>query len=204
MSTYFYAMMHRMRYINRWALMRNTQTENIQEHSLEVAVIVHALALARAAFYGEGRFCPSPERCVLFALYHDASEVMTGDLPTPVKYFSPDLQKAYQALEAKASRAMLEGVPEAFKEAYRPYLMPALQGEEDQAIMELVKAADTLSAYIKCLDEAEAGNREFDDAAKHIRKKLEAMELPELAWFMKEALPAYGQSIDQLRAQADV
>ena len=202
-SDYFYAMLHRMRLIKRWSLMRNTEVENVQEHSLEVAFLAHALALLRKHFFAEGRVEVSPERCVLLALYHDASEIITGDLPTPVKYFNPVLRDAFAEMEEEAVQMMLAGIPEQLQADYAPLLLPPEEGESEEwtEARRIVKAADTLSAYIKCLDELAVGNNEFKDAAQSTREKLASYDLPELEWFMEHTLPAYGATLDSLKQQ---
>ncbi len=164
MSNSFFAMIHRMRYINRWGLMRNTEPENISEHSLQVAVIAHALAVLRRRL-DDGRPPVDEGQAVLFALYHDASEILTGDLPTPVKYFNPAIREAYQAVESVAARKLLAMLPEDLAPGWEPYLLPNLDDPSVAATHQLVKAADRISAYIKCIDEEKAGNREFRQAS---------------------------------------
>src|SRR5215467_9407665 len=161
-----------MKFIRRWGLMHTTYSENIQEHSLRVAMIAHALAIIRVRMFG-GRI--SPERVALLALYHDAGEVLTGDLPAPVKYFSPEIRAAYRAIEAAAHHRLLALVPDQLKDDYRPLFLPA---EEERAQWELVKAADKICAYVKCLEEIAAGNGEFVQAEKSLRATVEALELP--------------------------
>ncbi len=191
MANEFYALMGRMRYITRWGLMRNTFSENVQEHSHQVAVLAHALALIRRDILGLPG--PDPDRCAVAALYHDASEILTGDLPTPIKYYNPDIKQAYKQVEHIAGNRLLEMLPEKLRQSYRPWVM-----EEDESVMPTVKAADKLSAYIKCLEEQKAGNTEFDSAAWQTRKALEAMKLPELDWFLKECLVPFTLNLDQM------
>lgn len=200
---FFFAMLHRMRHIRRWSLMRNTQSENIQEHSLEVAYLAHALALLRRHLCPDAQYLPSPERCVMLALYHDASEMITGDLPTPVKYFNPVLRDAFKDMEKEAERQLLAGVPEAIRKDYAPILCPDTEDPEVREALRIVKAADTLSAYIKCLDERRAGNTEFKDAEQSIREKLSSYELPELDWFMEHTLPSFELTLDELRSAGE-
>lgn len=183
--------------------MRNAIPENIQEHSLEVAYLVHALALLRQNQFSEGRICPPPETCVLLALYHDAQEMMTGDLPTPVKYFNEGLRTAFGELEKEATQMMLAGIPESVREHYRPLLEETTQDPLTQEAHRLVKAADTLSAYIKCLDESRAGNPEFKDAERVTLEKLKAYDLPEVSWFLEQVIPTFGLTLDQLRQTAE-
>ena len=191
MANEFYALMGRMRYITRWGLMRNTFSENVQEHSHQVAVLAHALALIRRDILGlKGA---DPDKCAVAALYHDASEILTGDLPTPIKYYNPDIKQAYKQVEHIAGNRLLEMLPEKLRQSYRPWVM-----EEDESVMPTVKAADKLSAYIKCLEEQKAGNTEFDSAAWQTRKALEAMKLPELDWFLKECLVPFTLNLDQM------
>ena len=191
MANEFYALMGRMRYITRWGLMRNTFSENVQEHSHQVAVLAHALALIRRDILGLPG--PDPDRCAVAALYHDASEILTGDLPTPIKYYNPDIKQAYKQVEHIAGNRLLEMLPEKLRQNYRPWVM-----EEDESVLPTVKAADKLSAYIKCLEEQKAGNTEFDSAAWQTRKALEAMKLPELDWFLKECLVPFTLNLDQM------
>jgi 5'-deoxynucleotidase len=191
MANEFYALMGRMRYITRWGLMRNTFSENVQEHSHQVAVLAHALALIRRDILGIPG--PDPDKCAVAALYHDASEILTGDLPTPIKYYNPDIKQAYKQVEHIAGNRLLEMLPEKLRQSYRPWVM-----EEDESVLPTVKAADKLSAYIKCLEEQKAGNTEFDSAAWQTRKALEAMKLPELDWFLKECLVPFTLNLDQM------
>ena len=191
MANEFYALLGRMRYITRWGLMRNTFSENIQEHSHQVAVLAHALALIRRDILGLPG--PDPDKCAVAALYHDASEILTGDLPTPIKYYNPDIKQAYKQVEHIAGNRLLEMLPEKLRQSYRPWVM-----EEDESVLPTVKAADKLSAYIKCLEEQKAGNTEFDSAAWQTRKALEAMKLPELDWFLKECLVPFTLNLDQM------
>ena len=201
MSNNFFAMMHRMRYINRWSLMRNTEQENIQEHSLQVAIIAHALAVLRRKYYAEGRVAVDEQAIVLLAIYHDASEILTGDLPTPVKYFNPAIREAYQAVEKVATAKLLSMLPDELVPAWKNVLEPDLDDPVTAAAMQLVKAADRISAYIKCLDEEKAGNGEFREAAKTVRASLDEVEanLPEASHFIKHFLPSFCLSLDELR-----
>ena len=186
----FFALISRMRYITRWGLMRNTFTENVQEHSHMVAVLAHALALISRDVLGEPA---DPDRCAAAALFHDASEILTGDLPTPIKYDNPDIQSAYKQVEAVSCRKLLSMLPEALRPSYEPLLT-----ESDADVRKIVKAADKLSAHIKCLEELKAGNQEFASAAKQTRKALEKMQLPCLDWFMAHCLDAFSLDLDEL------
>ena len=191
MASEFYALMGRMRYITRWGLMRNTFSENIQEHSHQVAVLAHALALIRRDILKlEG---PDPDKCAVAALYHDASEILTGDLPTPSKYHNPHIKTAYKQVERIAGERLLEMVPEPLRQSYAPLIL-----EEDPAVTPIVKAADKLSAYIKCVEEQKAGNTEFDSAAAQTMAAMRQMKMPELDWFIAECLPAFALNLDQL------
>ena len=191
MANEFYALLGRMRYITRWGLMRNTFSENIQEHSHQVAVLAHALALIRRDILKlEG---PDPDRCAVAALYHDASEILTGDMPTPIKYYNPGIKDAYKQVERIAGERLLEMVPQELRDSYTHLVL-----EDDAQIEPIVKAADKLSAYIKCVEEQKAGNTEFDSAARTILGALQALNLPELNWFMEKCLPAYSLDLDQL------
>lgn len=203
MNAYFYSMLHRMRHIQRWSLMRNTEKENILEHSIEVAYLTHALILIREKLYPESDLHPEMDTAVLLALYHDVAEMITGDLPTPVKYFNPGLRSEFQNLEDEARRMMLRGIPEALRDSYETLLFPPKESPEDKEALRFVKAADTLSAYIKCLDERNAGNREFISAEAEILRKLKDYQLPELDYFMEHMLPAYQLTLDEMRREAE-
>jgi len=191
MANEFYALMARMRYITRWGLMRNTFSENIQEHSHQVAVLAHALALIRRDILKLSG--PDPDRCAVAALYHDASETLTGDLPTPIKYHNPDIKGAYKQVEQIACQRLISMLPEQLREAYAPLIT-----ESDAEVKPIVKAADKLSAYIKCIEEQKAGNADFDSAAKQTLKAMQAMNLPELDWFVENCLSGFSLDIDQL------
>ncbi len=191
MANEFYALLGRMRYITRWGLMRNTFSENIQEHSHQVSVLSHALALIRRdVLHLEG---PDPDRCAVAALYHDASEILTGDLPTPIKYYNPEIKSAYKQVEQIAGERLLSMLPQALRDSYAPLVL-----EEDQEITRVVKAADKLSAYIKCVEEQKAGNTEFDSAAKQTMCAMREMKMPELEWFLDNCLEPFSLNLDQL------
>ncbi len=190
MKTSFFALISRMRHIGRWGLMRNSAPENVQEHSHMVAVLAHALAVIRRDVYGKNA---DPNQCAAAALYHDASEIYTGDLPTPVKYHSPEIMQAYKQVEHTASDKLLRLLPDALRPAYIP-LLRDLPGD----VKELVKAADKLSAYIKCMEELAAGNNEFSQAARQTRAALEASPLPEVQYFMENCMPAFSLTLDEL------
>lgn len=186
----FFAYLNRLKLINRWSLMRNTQPENDAEHSLQVAMIAHAIAVIGCERYGRKI---DPEHVLALAVYHDATEVMTGDLPTPVKYYSEDLRGAYKRMENMAADRLLKMLPEDMQGTYAPYLR-----QEEETEKQIVKAADRIGAWIKCAEEKRAGNREFDYAAENVRKSLENQALPEVKDFMREFLPAYELTLDEL------
>lgn len=188
----FFAMLSRMKYINRWGLMRNTRPENICEHSHEVAVIAHALALLRNRRFG-GQVDAS--RAALLALYHDTSEILTGDLPTPVKYFNPAIKTAYKQVETVASRKLLSMLPDDLQQDYAPLLQP---DKTDAELWRIVKAADKISALIKCVEEQKAGNHEFVQAQQTLYASIAEMHLPEADCFLEECLPAYQLTLDEL------
>ena len=186
----FFALISRMRYIGRWGLMRNTFEENIQEHSHMVAVLAHGLALIQRDILHEPA---DPDRCASAALFHDASEILTGDLPTPIKYYNPDIKHAYKQIEAVSCEKLLGLLPEELCESYRPLLH-----ESDPDVARIVKAADKLSAYIKCVEELKAGNREFESAARQTREALTEMHLPCLDYFIAHFLDAFQLTLDEL------
>ena len=187
----FFAYISRMHYIGRWSLMRNSLPENVQEHSHMVAVIAHALgAIRRDVFH----IPCDPEEYAAVALYHDSSEILTGDLPTPIKYYSQDIRAAYQEVEDIACRKLLATLPQELQAAFRPLI----KGETEERCHDLVKAADKLSAYIKCIEERRAGNDEFISAEKQTRKLLEQSPLPEVRYFMEHFIPAFELNLDEL------
>lgn len=186
----FFAMLSRMKNIDRWQLMRNTKTENICEHSHDVAVLVHALALLHNRRFGGS---VNAEKCVLLALYHDATEILTGDMPTPVKYDNPALQQAFQQLEAVAADKLISKLPEDLRADYEPLLHP-----DDAEEKRLLKAADRLAALIKCIEELKQGNREFETARVAIEESIRALDLPAATCFLEEFLPAYELTLDEL------
>ena len=191
MANEFYALMGRMRYITRWGLMRNSFVENVQEHSHQVAVLAHALALIRRdILHMDG---PDPDRCAVAALYHDASETLTGDMPTPIKYYNTDIKAAYKKVEQIAGQRLLTMLPPELVDSYEAYIM-----ESDEAVDSIVKAADKLSAHIKCLEEQKAGNMEFDSAARQTWDAMKELRSPELNWFLEHCLPAFSLNLDQL------
>ena len=190
MSFPFFAYLSRLRLIHRWSLMRNTVPENDAEHSLQVAMIAHAIAIIARDRYGKD---VDPEHVLALAVYHDAAEVMTGDLPTPVKYHSDELRGAYHRLEELSADRLLALLPEDLQPAYNPYMKQASGYEHT-----LVKAADRISACIKCMEEQRAGNREFDYAAENIRDSIASIDLPEVKDFLTDFLPAFDMTLDEL------
>ncbi|MCI5689343.1 MAG: 5'-deoxynucleotidase [Clostridiales bacterium] len=191
----FFAYIARMKYIGRWGLMRSTVPENVQEHSHMVAVLAHALAVIRRDQFGG---TVDPGRVAAVALYHDAPEIFTGDLPTPVKYASPALRSAYQTVEDDAVRRLTAMLPATLRPAFAGLLT-----EDDPEVLALVKAADKLSAHLKCLEELKAGNREFHSAAQQTLAALKACRLPELDYFLSDFLPAFSLTLDELQTCQD-
>ena len=191
MRSHFFAYISRMRFIQRWALMRNTAPENVQEHSHKAAVLAHALAVIRNEKFG-GHV--DPGRVAVAALYHDASEILTGDMPTPVKYGNPAIRDAYKQVEAVANERLVSMLPEELQATYRDAL-----NEYDDETRALVKAADKLSAYIKCVEEVKAGNGEFREAAAQTRRALEAYDLPEVAYFLDTFMDSFALTLDELK-----
>ena len=191
MKSHFFAYISRMRFIQRWALMRNTAQENVQEHSHQVAALAHALAVIRNEKFG-GHV--DAGQVAVAALYHDASEILTGDMPTPIKYDNPAIKTAYKEIEAVAEKKLLHMLPEELQEVYAPIL--TISDEETE---QLVKAADKLSAYIKCVEELKAGNTEFRDAAAQTRQALEGYHLPEVAYFLEVFMDSFALTLDELK-----
>lgn len=189
MAYSFFAMLSRMKNIRRWALMRNTRSENICEHSHEVAVVAHALALLTNRHYG-GQV--DPNRCVMLAVYHDVPEILTGDMPTPVKYYNPAIREAYRQVEVSACDKLLEMLPQDLREEYVPLLL----SEEDSEEHRIVKAADKISALIKCIEEVSQGNREFASARRATEQAIRDMHLPAADEFLELYLPAYELPLD--------
>lgn len=192
MSSHFYAFLSRMKYINRWALMRNTSEETLSQHSHEVAAVAYALCVIGNRRYGRQY---NAERASLLGLYHDMPEILTGDMPTPVKYFNPEIKEAYKKVEDSASEKLLDTLPDDLREDFR-FLF--YKKDEDAELWKIVKAADKLSALIKCIEERKAGNLEFAKAEQSTRESILAMELPEAQDFIEEFLPGYELTLDQL------
>lgn len=188
----FFAFISRMKYINRWALMRNTENENICEHSLEVAMIANALGVIKNEKFGGS---VNPERIAVIALYHDVSEIITGDLPTPVKYINPEIQNAYKRVELSSKERIVSFLPEELRVYYRKIIFSEEENSEEYM---LVKAADRISAYIKCIQELKVGNTEFKNAAESIKESIDMIDLPEVKYFTGTFLKAYSMSLDEI------
>ena len=191
----FSAMLARMKYISRWGLMRSSRTESLCEHTADTALLAHTLALISVSIYGTQVRC---ETVCVAALYHDASEILTGDMPTPVKYSSPTLRDAYKALETESVRCMTGLLPDELSEELSPFISGELLTAEEKR---LLKAADRLSALIKCMEEQRSGNHEFDAALAQQKAALQAMHCPEADWFIEHCLPCYTQNLDELTRQ---
>ena len=189
----FCAMMSRMKYIDRWALMRNSCTENICEHSLEVAMIAHMLCVIGNKRFGKNL---DASKAALIGMYHDTTEIITGDMPTPVKYYNETIQTVFHKIEDAAAETLLSMLPEDLREEFHTLYF---KQEEDSYLWRLVKAADKFSALIKCMEEKKAGNKEFDSAFKSTKASIIAMELPEADCFMEEFIPAYNKNLDELQ-----
>ena len=189
---HFFAMLSRMKYINRWGLMRNTRSENLSEHSLETAIVAHALAVIGNEKFGRSR---DPQRAAALALLHDAPEIITGDMPTPVKYHSEDIRKAYAEVENVAAERLVSLLPEELRPYYRELMTMSAPGDEE--LRPLIKAADRISAAIKCIEERLSGNQDFREAERSTLKLLRDMDLPEAKYFMEEFLPSYGLTLDE-------
>lgn len=189
---HFFAMLSRMKYINRWGLMRNIRPENICEHSLETALVAHALATLGNQRFGKQY---DPERAAMLAVLHDASEIITGDMPTPVKYHSEEIRKAYGEVEDRAVEHLVSMLPEDMRPAYRELMTMSSPGDQD--LKPLVKAADRISAVIKCVEERRSGNRDFHKAEQSILESIRDMKLPEADCFVKEFLPSYGLTLEE-------
>lgn len=187
----FFAFLDRMKYIRRWSLMRSVREENIMEHTEQVAVIAHALALIGIRMFGKKT---DAEKAALYALYHETGEVITGDLPTPIKYFNEDIRSAYKDLEKNACVKLLGMLPEELKADYETYVQP----DTDRYEYKLAKAADKISAYLKCVEEVKAGNTEFKKAKTSTLKAVKALEMEEVKYFMENIAPAYELTLDEL------
>lgn len=187
----FFAMAGRMRLINRWSLMQNASQENIAEHSHSVAVIAHALCVIGNKKFGKSY---NAERCALLALYHDTTEVITGDMPTPVKYYNDDIKSAYKSIESAAGSRLLDMLPEEFKDEYSPLFN---KEPADEELWKIVKAADKIDALIKCINETRLGNKEFEKALEAQKQIIADIDMDEVRYFEKEFLPAYYLTLDE-------
>ncbi|MCI1248199.1 MAG: 5'-deoxynucleotidase [Megasphaera sp.] len=196
MKSHFFAILGRMKFIRRWGLMHNTQEENIQEHTLQTAMIAYQLCLMSNTYYGGHT---DPREAAVLAMYHDVAEIYTGDMPTPVKYFSEDMHRTYAQVEILAQQRLIRLLPPELRDAYKPMICAA----EDNPVWPFVKAADTLSAYLKCVQEVAAGNREFKDARETIGAKLKDMAMPEVERFMQEYVPSFQLSLDEMNKTND-
>lgn len=187
----FFAFLSRMKHITRWGLMRNTDIENIQEHSLQVAMIAHCLAVISNIFFGNSI---NTEKVAVLAIYHDSNETLTGDMPTPIKYFNPSIREAYKDLENISKEKLLSMLPAEMVPVYRDILFY----DESSPEGKIVKAADRICAYIKCIEEEKAGNREFKKAAEATLKKIQEMKMPEVEYFFKYFIPGFKLTLDEL------
>lgn len=191
MNKHFYAVILRMKYINRWGLMRNTRYENLSEHSFDVAVIAHALAIIKNTYFGGDI---DENRVAVLAIYHDAPEILTGDLPTPVKYYNADTKAAYDKVEETAISRFLKMLPEEMLPGYKGIF---LKDDKEEYLWKLVKAADSISALIKCMEEEKSGNKEFSGAREGIEKKVYSIDLPEVQYFIEHFLPSFELTLDE-------
>ncbi|MCR5515481.1 MAG: 5'-deoxynucleotidase [Lachnospira sp.] len=196
-SNHFYAMLSRMKYINRWGLMRNTREENLSEHSLEVAFIAHALGVINNEIFG-GNI--NAERLAILAMYHDVTEIITGDMPTPVKYYSPVIRNAYKEVEHVAKDEILTGLPLNLRKVYEPLLLETSKEEE---LWAYVKAADKISAYIKCIEEINTGNLDFSKAKESTYQAILKLDLKEANYFLEEYIPAYSLTLDESKNEEE-
>ncbi len=189
---HFFSYMAKMKHIKRWGLMRNTRDENIQEHSLQTAMIAHALAVIRNTLYGGA---VDADRVMAVAVYHEAGEVITGDLATPIKYFNPEIKKAYKDIERIAEQKLIRMLPEAMRGEYERLIV---RKEDDADVYAIVKAADKICAYLKCIEELSAGNMEFAKAEVAILKAIENIDMPEVGYFMDKFVPSFKLTLDEL------
>ena len=189
---HFFAYLSRMRLIRRWGLMRNSYDENIQEHSLQVVLVAHGLATIRNTHFGGD---VDADRVAVLAAYHEAGEVFTGDLPTPIKYFNPEIKQSYDAIEEFAKGRLQRMLPPELQPVFQPLLFPQ---PAEQELWRIVKAADKICAYLKCVEELKAGNQEFAKAERTIRQELDRLALPEVEYFMQVFAPSFGLALDEL------
>ena len=189
----FNALLARMKYIARWGLMRAARTESLSEHTADAAILAHTLCLVSQTIFGTD---VRPETVAVAALYHDASEILTGDMPTPVKYYSPHIREAYAQVEQSACEHLVSMLPEDLRADFAPFFF---KDETDEELWKLVKAADKICAYIKCIEEKKAGNTEFDRAAESTLESINALDIPEAEEFMKEFLDGYRLTLDEIK-----
>ena len=195
MQNQFYSMLARMKLINRWGLMRNTRSENISEHSLETAMLAHCLAVIRNTYFGGN---VNAERCALLGVFHDVTEIITGDLPTPVKYYNPEIRNAYKEVEDTAKNKLVSMLPDEMQGEFRRLLSPEDDcPDEEKELWQLVKAADKLSALVKCIEERATGNSDFLSAEKASMESLREMKMPEVDYFIEKFLPSYDCTLDE-------
>lgn len=197
MKSHFYAYISKLRWLQRWGLKRNTVNENVMEHSWEVATIAHALALIKNRFFG-GTL--DVNAVVVAALYHDCGEVITGDLPSPIKYHTPEITQAYKAIERQAEQELLNLLPDELQADYRDVLIEDQIAEEHRTI---IKAADTIAAFIKCRTEVKAGNQEFSKAEEAVKARLEGLNMPEVTYFMDTFIDSYSLTLDELLSRGN-
>ena len=190
----FFAILSRMKYVNRWGLMRNTRSESLSDHTLDVIFISHALSVIANTYFGAAI---DEGRVALLAAFHDAPEIITGDLPTPVKYYDPEIKKAYDHVEASVKNKMLSDLPEEMQFSYDILLSPDMDDEEDVLIMQYVKAADKISALIKCIEEENSGNQDFIKARESTEKIIKDLKMPEVDFFLDTFLPGYYLTLDE-------
>ncbi len=194
-SSHFFAILSRMKYINRWGLMNNTKNENISEHSLQVAMFAHILVLIHNKNSNDNL---NPERAALLGIYHDSSEIITGDMPTPVKYYNPQIIESYKQVEKMAEQKLVSMLPKEFKEEFSAILTH--ENEADQELYKYVKAGDKLSALVKCIEEIRMGNDEFKQAKSSIEESITKMNIPEVDVFIEKFLPSFTLTLDELNS----
>ena len=190
--SHFFAYLSKMRFVTRWGLMRNTYVENLLEHSLQVGVVAHALAVIRNTHFGGSA---NPDRAAVLALFHDAAEVITGDIVSPIKHFNPKVRQAHAEIEEIARQRLHGMLPDALRDAYEPLLFPK---DDEQEAWDLVHAADKLCAYLKCLEELRAGNEDFAKAAQALEKSVRALPQPEVAYFLEHFVESFSKTLDEL------
>lgn len=201
MASHFFGLLSRMRLIQRWSLMRSLHPENVAEHSYEVAVLAHHLAWLRRLRFSQANVCPDPHQVMAYALFHDAAEIMTGDLPTPVKYADPQMRSAFKRIEDEANARLVNLLPRDLQPVYEALLRPDRNDPMVEEALRLVKAADKLAAWLKCEQEVRQGNQEFLMARQTLWEALEALDMPEVQVFVTEFAPSYGLPLDALKSE---